>query len=245
VDRADLGRVLETIPPNGPFWQYGNVTLRNRTKPIGMAPVTFPHWKHRIGYSCRVCHVELGFSMLAGGTGITRRQYLAGALCGVCHDGKTAFTARDETGAECGRCHMQDTSELQKRFEAFAAKLPAAQFGNGIDWSRALAEGLIKPIPSLQGDKIMPLPSDLEKPLKLGIASLRSDVLFSHKEHFTELDCSNCHPDLFNIQKKGTQAFTMDHNIFGNFCGACHMLVAFPMNDCRRCHPQMSKTSRF
>jgi hypothetical protein len=37
----------------------------------------------------------------------------------------------------------------------------------------------------------------------------------------------------------------MDNNIFGNFCGACHMLVAFPMNDCRRCHPQMQNMSGF
>lgn len=245
IDRAALGQVLETIPPNGPFWQYGNVTLRNRSQPAGMAPVIFPHWSHRARYSCRVCHVELGFSMLAGGSGITRRQYLAGALCGACHDGKAAFTARDERGTECGRCHIQDTGELQKRFEVFAAKLPVAKFGNGIDWTKALAEGLVQPLLSLQGGTIMPLPEDLEKPMEIGTVSPRSDVMFSHKEHSTELDCSSCHPDLFNIQKKGTQSFTMDRNIFGNFCGACHMLVAFPMNDCHRCHPKMSNILRF
>jgi c(7)-type cytochrome triheme protein len=239
MDRAALGRVLETIPPNGPFWKHGNVTMRSRTRAARVDPVVFPHWSHRSRYTCRVCHIELGFSMSAGGSGVTRRQYLAGAFCGTCHDGKTAFSAREESGSNCGRCHMQDPGELRKRFEAFAAKLPVASFGNGIDWARALKEGLIKPVPTLQGTVIMPLPEKLTKPLKLGTTSPRSDVLFSHEDHFAELDCSSCHPDLFNIQKKGTQAFTMDRNIFGDFCGACHMRVAFPMNDCRRCHPQM------
>jgi len=143
------------------------------------------------------------------------------------------------------RCHMQNTDDLQKRFETFAAKLPVANFGNGIDWEKARQEGLITPLSSLQGAVTMQLPDKLKKPMKLGTTSPRSDVIFSHEEHFAELDCSSCHPDLFNIQKKGTQAFTMDSNIFGNFCGACHMLVAFPMNDCRRCHPQMRNRSRF
>jgi c(7)-type cytochrome triheme protein len=57
------------------------------------------------------------------------------------------------------------------------------------------------------------------------------------------MDCSNCHPDIFSIKKKGTGDFSMDKNIFGNFCGACHMTVAFPMNDCKRCHPKMSNFS--
>jgi hypothetical protein len=35
----------------------------------------------------------------------------------------------------------------------------------------------------------------------------------------------------------------MDSNIYGNFCGACHLQVAFPMNDCRRCHTSMGNTS--
>lgn len=240
MDRGELGRVLETIPPNGAFWKYGNIAMHSQTRAAGVLPVIFPHWSHRTLYGCRVCHLELGFSMKAGGTGITRKQYLAGAFCGTCHDGQTAFSARNENTNVCDRCHLKNTSRLEKSFEAFAASFPVTPFGNGIDWAQAQRDGLINPLLSLKSStEIMPLPENLKKPLKLGTTSPRSGVFFSHEEHLSELDCSNCHPDLFNIKKKGTQAFTMERNVFGNFCGACHMKVAFPMNDCRRCHPQM------
>jgi c(7)-type cytochrome triheme protein len=91
----------------------------------------------------------------------------------------------------------------------------------------------------------MPLPEKLRLPMKLGTPAPRSDVTFSHEDHFRELDCSSCHPDIFNIKKKGTVDFSMDRNIFGDYCGVCHMRVAFPMNDCKRCHPSMSGFSGF
>jgi hypothetical protein len=33
----------------------------------------------------------------------------------------------------------------------------------------------------------------------------------------------------------------MKMNLAGEFCGVCHMTVAFPMNDCKRCHPAMKE----
>ncbi len=245
MSRYELGRVIETIPPNGPFWKYGNVVMQSRTRAAGVKPVVFSHWSHRPLYTCRVCHVELGFTMKAGGSGITRNQYLSGAFCGACHDGQTAFSARKVKGSECDRCHLKDTTELEKRFETFAAVFPVAHFGNGIDWAQAQRDWSINQLSSLRASTvIMPLPEKLKQPLKLGTSSPRSGVFFSHEEHFAELDCSNCHPDLFTIKQSGTQTFSMERNIFGNFCGACHMLVAFPMNDCRRCHPQMNYTTK-
>jgi len=243
-DREELGKVLKAMPPNGPHWKYGNVVMRRKTVKAGMAAVVFPHWSHRSRYTCRVCHLDLGFSMRSGDTGITREQYLAGKYCGACHDGKTAFSVRSGDSSQCARCHMKDTRDLEKRFEEFAANLPMASFGNGIDWSEALRSGLITPANSIRTESVpMQFPDKLKAPIKLGTASPRSDVTFSHEYHFSELDCSSCHPDIFNIKKKGTEAFTMERNIYGNFCGACHMLVAFPMNDCRRCHSQMSNST--
>ena len=240
-DRDELGKVLKTMPPNGPHWKYGNVVMRRKSVKAGMPAVVFPHWVHRARYTCRVCHLELGFSMRAGDTGITREQYLAGKYCGTCHDGKTAFSVRDEDSSQCGRCHVEDSRALKKRFDEFAANLPITPFGNGIDWAEALRSGQIAPANSINTERLtMKFPDKLKAPIKLGTTSPRSDVIFSHEDHFTELDCSSCHPDIFNIKKKGTEAFTMERNIFGNFCGACHMQVAFPMNDCRRCHPRMS-----
>lgn len=240
ADRAELGNIIKTIPPNGPFWKYGTLEMRRKSKKAGMPAVVFSHWSHRSRHTCRVCHEELGFSMHAGDTGITRAQYVSGKYCGACHNGTTAFTVQDGTSRQCGRCHMKDTTELESQFEEFAENLPFASFGNGIDWAEAVRSGKVRPVNALKTDPSMQqLPEKLKAPMKLGTAAPRSDVTFSHEEHFFELDCSSCHPDLFNIKKKGTKAFTMENNIFGNYCGACHMRVAFPMNDCKRCHSQM------
>ncbi|QXE92969.1 hypothetical protein KP001_10795 [Geomonas subterranea] len=241
MDRSELAKVLKTIPPNGPFAKFGNVTMRTRAKEAGMAPVVFPHWVHRARYTCRVCHLELNFGMKRGDTGITRALYTKGKFCGVCHNGTTAFGVQ-KADAQCHRCHMENTRDLDKRFEEFAEGLPLASFGNGIDWAAAYRDGSIRPMNSINGEIALPFPDKLKQPLKLGTASPRSDVSFSHQEHFAELDCSSCHPDIFNIKMKSTTAFTMETNIYGNFCGACHMLVSFPMNDCRRCHKGMSNS---
>jgi c(7)-type cytochrome triheme protein len=245
-DRGELGKVLQAMPPNGPFWKYGNVVMRRKSVKAGMAPVVFSHWNHRARYTCRVCHLELGFSMRSGDTGITREQYLSGKYCGACHDGKSAFSVRDGDSSQCGRCHMKETRALEARFDKFAAKLPMASFGNGIDWAEAVRSGQIAPANSIRSEGFtMQFPDKLKTPIKLGTTSPRSDVTFSHEDHFAELDCSSCHPDIFNVKKKGTEAFTMERNIYGNFCGVCHMLVAFPMNDCRRCHAQMSNSTGY
>jgi c(7)-type cytochrome triheme protein len=243
MDRAELGKVLKSMPPNGPFWKYGNVVMRARSRKAGVAPVVFAHWSHRARYNCRVCHQELGFSMRLGDSGITRNQYLAGKFCGACHNGSIAFTVADGPQAQCKRCHMDDTHDLERQFAEFASSLPMAPFGNGIDWAAVLKNGTIKPVDVLDSSKAIQFPDKLKQPLKLGTASPRSDVAFSHRDHFDELDCSSCHPDIFNIKKKTTADFTMDSNIYGNFCGACHLQVAFPMNDCRRCHTSMGNTS--
>lgn len=241
-----LGKVLQAMPPNGPFWKYGNVVMRRRSVKAGMSPAVFPHWSHRSRYTCRVCHLELGFSMRMGDTGITRDQYLAGKYCGACHNGKIAFAVSDGESSQCERCHMKSPKDLEKRFDEFAANLPLASFGNGIDWAEALKNGQIAPVNSIRSQNlVIPFPDKLKAPIKLGTTSPRSDVTFSHEDHFAELDCSSCHPDIFNIKKKGTEAFSMERNIYGNFCGVCHMRVAFPMNDCRRCHEKMGSSSGY
>ena len=246
MDRSELGDVIKVIPSNGPFWKYGTLFMRSRTKTAGMAPVVFAHWSHRARYTCRVCHLDLGFSMREGYTGITRAQYTAGKYCGACHNEVTAFGVQGGEPSQCARCHMKDTRALEVSFDNFASTLPTSGFGNGIDWAVALKKGSISPKNTLSdAAPPMPLPEKLRLPMKLGTPAPRSDVTFSHVDHFSELDCSSCHPDIFNIKKKGTVDFSMDRNIFCGYCGVCHMRVAFPMNDCKRCHPGMSSFTGF
>ena len=67
----------------------------------GIAPAVFPHWLHRMQYRCYACHDE-PFKMKAGSNAITMDAINNGKMCGVCHDGKTAFGPTVNT---CSRCH--------------------------------------------------------------------------------------------------------------------------------------------
>lgn len=244
VDRAQLGQLLDLLPGDGPSEQYGNVMLRPRGKKAEMPPALFPHWLHRSRYVCSVCHTGLEFAMRSGGSGITREGILAGRHCGACHNGTVAFSVKDGGDRQCGRCHRSDFTELNDKYCDFADDMPTAQFGNHIDWSAALAEGKIKPANNLSGTRLK-APAILQKDLNLGTTAPRSKVAFSHEKHMTEMDCSTCHPEIFNVKKKGTRMFSMELNLYGQFCGVCHMRVAFPMSDCRRCHPDMSNNSAY
>jgi len=66
-----------------------------------VSPATFPHWIHRMAYTCYACHDSL-YPMNAGATLVTMDQIQAGQSCGTCHDGKTAFVSNLTT---CNRCH--------------------------------------------------------------------------------------------------------------------------------------------
>ena len=77
------------LPPHPPPAQFGNVLISRTTFSGPVRPVLFPHAIHRIRYTCRVCHLELGFSMRRNATEITEQANRKGAFCGACHDGKT------------------------------------------------------------------------------------------------------------------------------------------------------------
>jgi c(7)-type cytochrome triheme protein len=64
------------------------------------------------------------------------------------------------------------------------------------------------------------------------------DVLYPHKAHTERLDCTSCHPDIFNMAKGGNPDMNMMKIISGQYCGVCHGRVAFPLLNCFRCHSQ-------
>lgn len=61
----------------------------------------FPHWVHRLRFTCSACHPAL-FPM-ARKMETTMDQILAGEGCGSCHNGRVAFPVTPET---CNRCHV-------------------------------------------------------------------------------------------------------------------------------------------
>ncbi len=214
----------ETLPPD----EYGNLIISRTGE-----DAVFSHWMHRQKFTCRVCHFELEFNMLVNSTEITEEANKSGRYCGAsgCHDGKAAF-GHDKPN--CEKCHTSNRAQGREKFSKLS-KLPKAKYGNGIDWALALNKGLIKPVSYLT---VKP-PSEIAviKPLLLEAEwSGIPPAIFSHKVHAKWLDCNNCHPDIFNIKLKTTKHFAMKRILDREFCGVCHLTVAFPMNDCKRCH---------
>ena len=144
----------------------------------------------------------------------------------------------------CSLCHVspkkQKVAYVDPIYDDLATRLPADKYGDRLDWGKALKEEKIKPKHSLYENTphtSMPLPARLEKPLYWYTNVSGIYVAFPHEEHIAWLDCSNCHPDLFTSENMATESFDKEKNLYGMFCGACHMTVAFPMDGCNRCHP--------
>ena len=229
--------------PLPPLWSpevYGDVYI-NRTSPAaGVTPVVFSHWVHRAKYTCRVCHFELDFSMKTNDTPIVcDKGKMNGEFCARCHNGKEAFGPEGKEGKNCDKCHNGDTPPNRTKFFELQAKLPKSKYGNEIDWTKALKDGLIKPKWTLSPDS-KDQPININKTLKLEAEmSGISSAVFPHDVHEQWLDCSICHPEIFNIKKKTTANLNMISMIRGETCGICHLKIAFPLNDCKRCHPEM------
>jgi len=222
--------------PSPPANEYGNILINRTSEKNGVKPATFSHWIHRQRHTCRVCHFELEFNMKVNTTEITEGANKSGRYCGAsgCHDGKIAFGHNEPN---CEKCHNGDRGYGKEKFSQLS-NFPKTKYGNGINWVRAFRKGLIKPLNYIT---VKP-PEDITfgKTILLEAEWDRiPPAIFPHKSHTQWLDCNNCHPDIFNIKKKTTKHFSMRLNLAGEFCGVCHLTVAFPMNDCKRCHPEM------
>lgn len=126
------------------------------------------------------------------------------------------------------------TRLLQPPEEAFAS-LPKARGGNGIDWVKALNEGLIRPWYDLADPEAEPFVLDLV--IVRQVRGSMPNVVYPHLEHTQWLDCTNCHDEIF-VPEKGANQISMAEILLGKKCGVCHGKVAFPVTDCRRCHAQ-------
>jgi len=93
--------VVSALGPSVVAWaEYADVTINARSETAVVAPVIYPHWFHRIRFQCSVCHVDLGFKMGAGTTGITMEKLIDGQYCGACHNGNIAWSIDN-----CDLCH--------------------------------------------------------------------------------------------------------------------------------------------
>jgi len=222
------------LPPLPPPEIYGNILIDRASSSAGVKPVTFSHWSHRLNYTCRVCHYEIEFNMMLNTTMITEEANKYGRYCGECHDGKIAF---GHTKENCDKCHNGDIGYGKEKFPKLSV-LPPEPNGNGVNWVQALDEGLIQPKNYLRED-IPPIGFERTIEIESPWAGI-SPVIFQHAIHGEWLDCSNCHPEIFSVEKEATEELAMEYILKYEFCGVCHGKVAFPPKDnCKRCHPKM------
>jgi c(7)-type cytochrome triheme protein len=235
---------LPAAPPEQPS-EYGKVILDSYSSAGGPGSVVFDHWLHRSKFTCRLCHVDIGFAMQAKATGITADTNRKGFHCGACHDGKKSYDGKtifascsDAANGECARCHSLGKKGVRKyEYNAYTAKFPKGIYG--VDWEAAERVGVIHPADFLEGLSVKraPLQSREDFSVKAHYSWV-SDIGFSHKKHSVWNGCEVCHPDIFPTTQKGTIHYSMFWNIEGRYCGACHGKVAFPLNNCQRCHPR-------
>lgn len=214
---------------------HGTVIMnRSTASSAEVKPVVFPHWAHRDKYSCKACHTDIGFKLKSNTTGVTQADIEAGKYCGECHNGKAAFAA-----TECNRCHSYGIEVKENRkFDDAVKGLPADHFGNKVDWVKALNEKKIKAGPAPGGkDDLQPLDLDVIIPVTKFVPH-PPDVKFPHKPHTEQMDCTTCHTAIFKQQKGGNPEMNMMKIMAGQYCGVCHTRVAFPLDDCFRCHSQ-------
>lgn len=230
---------------------YGKIVINTANSDrYGLGPVQFDHWLHRTKTTCRVCHVDIGFAMKAGGTGIRAEDNMQGYYCGTCHNGKQfAGKAVFESCSRefkidelkrCERCHSQGKQvKLENSYEEIVGKLPKEQFGNGVDWVKAESLGLVKPAKQLANvsPRVSALPVQKDFTLNPKVQGM-PDIIFSHQKHTAWNGCQVCHPEIFVGVKKGSTKYSMVEIFDGKFCGVCHGKVAFPLMDCERCHTQ-------
>ncbi len=240
------GTKRKKTPPH----EYGKSIISNFSEKAGLKAVVFEHWTHRARFSCRLCHVDIGFAMKNNETNITQKDNMNGEYCGVCHNGKFKYEGKEvfeacskemnkENKIRCEKCHSFGLGiSREEEFKEFAEKMPKEFFGNGIDWEKAQIEGLIKPIDFIEGLSVKKK-TEFKKPQEFSLnAKVEGlpDIIFSHKKHTDWMGCEGCHPDIFIGVKKGTTKYSMSDIFQGKYCGACHNKVAFPFTNCQRCH---------
>lgn len=80
--------------------EYGDVVINNYSDEAAVSPVVFPHWFHRVRYTCKTCHTDLNIKLSAGSNKIKMSDIMDGQYCGACHDGETAWGIEN-----CELCH--------------------------------------------------------------------------------------------------------------------------------------------
>jgi c(7)-type cytochrome triheme protein len=124
--------------------------------------------------------------------------------------------------------------ETVRVWEQAAEMLPKDDLDE-VDWMAALRQGVIKPRAAIGGrarakDRVFGFDFYLPGP------DPSMNAFFPHSAHTQWLTCASCHPAIFPV--RGVK-MTMDEIFAGEYCGRCHGVVAFALDNCFRCHTDM------
>lgn len=254
VEREDK-RVAELMKWKADEKFLGNLVMKEHMEEmgaVGLSPVLYPHWIHRIWFQCKVCHEDI-FVMKRGSNNISQEQIVQGKQCGVCHNGKIAFGANEQ----CERCHVAGKPEARalydvkgldhKKIKEVASRLGgdwnAENLPGGevpldkykfIDWLELKRRNVFSPVTSLDKN----VNGEIRDNQILFEAKVAvNDVLFDHKIHSSWIKCSSCHPAIFK-EELGSNEVRMVDMAQGKNCGHCHGNVSFSFAACSRCHSQ-------
>jgi c(7)-type cytochrome triheme protein len=89
------------------------------------------------GMKCNDCHPK-PFGMKKGTLKMTKEDHGKAENCGMCHDGKKAFSQSTET--DCGKCHMKAAAEPEKKPEEVPAMKPEEVPGKVQEMAPALEQ---------------------------------------------------------------------------------------------------------
>lgn len=235
---------------DGPAWSfYGDVQMNKSAKEFGAPPVVFPHWLHRIEFTCSACHPDV-FPMAANSVTIMMERMAAKQnFCSTCHNGTVSWKP-----VNCTRCHRVDDRLIAPSDpQATALPQPGPPYaddnrdpevllqgfprdaGGDIDWIAAVRDGLIAPRPSYTRGRSSPAVESVPPDIVLPRTDTMPPVVFPHASHALWLECRNCHPGVFRA-RKGANTMSMADLNTGRYCGTCHGKVSFPLSSCDRCH---------
>lgn len=233
------------FPVFAPPYRYGTVVLDNFSTAAGMRPVPFDHWRHRLLFTCRLCHVDVGFAMQAGATQVSADTNRSKLHCGACHNGKTRHLGRaifrscsgsvaEPDKPACARCHGREVD--REAYEAFARTMPVDS-SDLVDWEEAERRAFGKPADYVEGVSVRPDRLGIDRNFSISVSGTwLGEVAFSHQKHARWSGCEGCHPEVFPSTSRGAMEFRMKDIVAGEFCGVCHNKVAFPIASCLQCH---------
>lgn len=233
----------------------GNFVMKEHFKQIetaGLSPVLYPHWLHRIWFQCKVCHDDI-FAMKRSANNISQANIVQGKQCGICHNGKMAFSANEQ----CEKCHIAGKPEGKTLYDAGSIdyeKIKAVASRLGGVWNSENLPGKTIPLDKFKSIDWLELkkrnvfttaaPSAINtdnavrdnKILFEPDADIKS-VLFDHKSHSSSIKCATCHPAVFK-EELGVNEVKRVNMSRNESCGLCHGhgAVSFGFSLCDQCH---------